>query len=146
MSQRVHLSIDQELFDAVERAADQSNTTVNFFIIKMLEDICYNDKAFDYSQALSTLINEAEVLPDGNEFVLFDLPSFGEISVTKAEKARLQPAAIRARLGKAFNQAVKNGHVPNVKRAVTQDKNGNIALKFRSRASVYVVDKNSSAM
>lgn len=144
MSQRIHLSIDQELFDAVEKAAKRNNTTVNFFIIKMLEDICYDHESFDYIKALDTLIKEAEAMPNKKEFVLLELPSFSEISVTKAEHARLQPAAMRARLGKAFNQAVKNNQVPNVKRAETIDRNGQNVLKFRSRAAVYVVDRESN--
>jgi hypothetical protein len=145
MSPRIHLSIDQELFDAVEKAAKRNNTTVNFFIIKMLEGIRYDHESFDYMQALNTLIKETVTLPHRKEFVLLDLPSFGEICVIKAEQARLQPAAIRASLGKAFNQAVRKGQVPNVKRAETIDKNGHSVRKFRSRAAVYVVDRESSS-
>ncbi|QTC40992.1 hypothetical protein I7V34_18170 [Bacillus sp. V3] len=144
MSQRIHLSIDQELFDAVEEAAKRNNTTVDFFIIKMLKGVCYDHESFDYMQALDTLIKETGTLPDKKEFVLLDLPSFSEISVTKAEQARLQPAVIRARVGKAFNKAVKNNQVPNVKRAETIDKHGHNVLKFRSRAAVYVVDRELS--
>lgn len=139
---RVNLSIGNKLFDSLECAAKQNNTTVNLLIINILEGIYYEHPAFDYSLALSRLIEETKSIPNGKEFTLVDLPSFSKLCVAKAEKAYLQPATVRARLGKAFNAAVRKGNVPYVKRA-TKEKNGETVLKFFSRAAVYVIDKES---
>jgi len=142
--QRVHLSIEDQLFESLDGTAKQNNETVNDLIINILKGIYYDHVPFNFSEALSKLTKETEALPNGKEFVLSELRSFSEICVAKADKAYVQPATIRARLGKDFNKAVREDEILRgyVKRAKTQDKNGNSVFKFISRSAVYVIDKS----
>lgn len=133
---RINLSIDQELFDLLQEAADEQNCTVNVHIISVLEGL-YKQNPFDYQAALNKLINETTFKSNGEEFTLVGLPSFSEISTAKAEDAKIKPSIVRARLGKLFNAAVNNEKVPFVKRA----KNQNGELKFLNRAAVYIKNK-----
>lgn len=141
---RVNLSISHELYNEIEAQAINNNTTVNLLIINILEGLYYTDTHFDYNEALSQLIEEAKNRPIGMSFILSDLPSFAEISVAKAESANVKPSTIRARLGKAFNAAIANGIISNIDREKTLDKNGNVTLKFISRAAAYIrkIEKN----
>lgn len=130
---RINLSIDDDLFELLQKDADKHSCTVNVYLITILEKL-YKQSPFDYQEALITLENEAKQQPIGVDFTLVDLPSFTEISVVKAEDANLKPSIVRARLGKMFNARVRDGRVGDVKRST--DDNGN--LKFISRAAVYV--------
>ena len=131
---RINLSMDAQLFNLLQADADMHNCTVNVYLVSILEQI-YKQNPFDYQAALKTLENEAKLQSKGIEFTLADLPSFSKISVVEAEKANLKPSIVRARLGKMFNQLVKEGKVGNVIRS--KDKNGN--LIFKSRTAVYKV-------
>lgn len=133
---RINLSIDQELFDLLQEAADEQNCTVNVHIISVLEGL-YKQNPFDYQAALNKLIDETTFKSNGEEFTLVGLPSFSEISTAKAEDAKIKPSIVRARLGKLFNAAVNNEKVPFVERA----KNQKGELKFLNRAAVYIKNK-----
>lgn len=130
---RVNLSIDDDLYDLLKKAADIENCTINVHIISVLEKL-YKENPFDYKSALQILIEEAKSKRIGEEFTLFELPSFSEISVVKAEKANIKSSMVRARLGKLFNAAVVKRSIPFIERA----KKENGELKFYSRAAVYV--------
>lgn len=135
---RIHLSVDDELFGLLERDANAHNCTVNVYLITILEKR-YKQEPFDYQDALTTLEREAQAQPIDEEFVLADLPSFQEISVSKAEDAHLKPSVVRARLGKMFNRRVYAGAVGDVERALDEK----YALKFLSRAAVYIRKQRS---
>lgn len=130
---RINLSIDQEVYDLLEEAAKKEKCTINVHIISILEKL-YKQNPFDYQGALKTLIDEAKLMDIGKEFTLVNLPSFSEISVAKAEEAKIKPSMVRARLGKLFNAAVRSGSISFVERA----KKENGELKFYNRAAVYV--------
>lgn len=139
MKNRIHLSVEDVLFTKLDKAAKQGNTTVNLLIIDILQGIYFDSVPIDYGAALSRLIEETKNLDDEQEeFILLELPSFSAIDVVQAEKGTIKPSTIRARLGKAFNEAVRRGSVPWVKRAAT----GDGTLRFRSRAALYVIDKS----
>lgn len=133
---RINLSVEDSLLEAIETAAAKAGTTTNLLIISLLEDSFCEQKTFDYGAALQTLVAEAKTRPTG-EFTLADLPSFSRLCVATAENGYLQPSTLRARLGKAFNNAVSQGRVPGVCRA-TVTRNGKEKLKFLARAAVYV--------
>ncbi len=65
-----------------------------------------------------------------------DLPTFASIEFALKDNPNVQPAVVRAKLGKMFNEEIKNGNVPNIDRA-TMIKDGEEKLKFLSRAAVY---------
>ena len=136
---RINLSIDSDLFELLNDDAKRHNCTVNVHIISLLEKI-YKQNPFDYETALSKLCKEALSKPIGEEFVLFDLPSFSEICVAKAENANLKPSIARARLGKMISSLVREGKLSNdvdgyrVIRKYEEDG----TPKFISRAAVYV--------
>lgn len=136
MAARINLSIDDDLFSALQHDANKNNSTVNVFLISLLEKL-YKQNPFDYQTALAVLEQEATSQPLNQDFTLVDLPSFKEISVTKAEDANLKPSIVRARLGKMFNSRVSDGKVGDVRRAYSV-KNGEKKLKFISRAAVYI--------
>ena len=151
---RVYLTLEQELFKCIEEDANKNNITMNLLMQNIFERIYmgglnYDDivkkigldtVGFDYTAALNELIKEIEERPDG-EFTLVDLESFSKLCIATLEKGYLQPATLRARLGKLFNSAVRknteeNQIVPYVKRA----KKNNGELKFLARAAVYIKD------
>lgn len=133
MTQRINLSIDDDLFNSLQKDAISNGCTVNVYLITILEKL-YKQNPFDYQAALQKLEMEANNQPIGKEFTLADLPSFQDISVAKAEKASLKPSVVRARLGKLFNMRVREQKVGNVIRC--KDSDGN--LKFFSRSAVYI--------
>lgn len=133
MSVRINLSIDNDLFDLLQEDASRHSCSVNVHLISILEKL-YKQTPFDYQAALETLEREAKEQEINRDFTLIDLPSFGEISVVKAEDANLKPAIVRARLGKMFNVRVREGKVGDVQRS----RRDNGELKFIARAAVYV--------
>lgn len=166
---RVNLSIEDELFQRIEKDATEHNCTVNVHIISILEGLykqypfnsqslglinqLYEQNPFNYQDALQELINDIEMLKDGTEFTLVDLPSFSKICMAKAKDANIKPAIVRARLGKMFNSAVakagrtddKNVIIKGVKRQKVV-KNGVEELKFVCRTAVYVVDRTENSV
>ena len=86
MAQRINLSIDDELFNALQKDATTNGCTVNVYLITILEKL-YKQHPFDYQTALATLESEAKNQPVGVDFTLVDLQSFQDISVAQAENA-----------------------------------------------------------
>lgn len=122
---RINLSIDDGLFAKIEKEAVGKSTTVNLLIIDLLEDLYADAPAFNYSEALKTLVNEAEEYAKhhqkGDEFPLVKLDSFADICVAQAGKTKIRPSMVRARLGKMFNSMVRHGNVTGVSRAKNED-------------------------
>ena len=79
MAQRINLSIDDDLFNSLQKDATANGCTVNVYLITILEKL-YKQNPFDYQSALSTLEMEAKNQPIGVDFTLVDLPSFQDIS------------------------------------------------------------------
>lgn len=133
---RVNLSLSQELFDQIEKAAKKENVTVNYYVCEMLQERFGKRTTYDYAVAVSNMIDEAKAMKE--EFTLSDLATFADVSaVLKEYKIKESPAQVRARLGKMFNEAVRKGAAKGIERAVTV-KNGKKVLKFYSRAALYV--------
>ncbi len=128
----IKVRVEDDLAEAVKRAAQKANTSVNLWIKGLLEETLQGEQSFDYTEAFQKVLADVEQRADG-EFTLSDLPSFSGLCVSTVEKGYLQPSTLRARVGKAFNLAVRQGQVPGVTRA--KDKRGD--LKFRFRAAVY---------
>lgn len=136
----IKLSIDGNLFKALNTDAKKLNYTVNDYLKTLitLGEKLINQNPFDYEAALKKLVKEAGRLPSNTYFTLVDLPSFCKISVARADQANLQPnlqpSIVRPRLGMMFHKRVVSGMVGNVSRAF--DSSGN--LMFDHRAAVYI--------
>ena len=132
----IKLSIDGNLFKALNTDAKKLNYTVNDYLKTLitLGEKLINQNPFDYEAALKKLVKEAGRLPSNTYFTLVDLPSFCKISVARADQANLQPSIVRPRLGMMFPKRVVSGMVGNVSRAF--DSSGN--LMFDHRAAVYI--------
>ena len=59
---RINLSIDDDLFRALQNDANIHNCTVNVYLITILEKL-YKQIPFDYAKALTTLEQEAQSQP-----------------------------------------------------------------------------------
>ena len=133
---RVNLSLSQELYEQIEKAAKKDNVTANYYICEMLEEKFGKKVVYDYGAAIVNMISEAKKME--GEFTLSDLETFSDVNtVIKDYKISVTPAQVRARLGKMFNEAVRRGNVKGVERA-TVVRNGEEQLKFLSRAAVYI--------
>ena len=133
---RINLSVSQELYDRLKQEADSRYLSVNSLVVTELEKTFMTEHTFDYSIAMEALKNESEQM-DG-EFTLSDLPTFKNVDKIIIKKhIKESPASIRARLGKIYNEAVRNGQIAGVDRAIIE-KNGSQEYKFISRAAVYV--------
>lgn len=149
---RIYLSVEEALFQRIAKDAAANKLTINLLIQTILEKIYFgasNDQVlekeenieplrFNYVDALDQLINDTKALDDG-EFTLSQLNSFKKLCVAAAEKGYLQPATLRARLGKLYNSSIANNRIPCVHRARVNGK-----LKFEARAAVYVKDSKNS--
>ncbi len=132
---RVNLSITQELYDQIEKAARKENITVNYYICDMLEEQFGKGTVYDYTLAITNMIAEAREMD--RDFVLADLPTFADVNeVLRQYKIKESPAQVRSRLGKMFNEAVRSGNAKGIERAVVE-KNGTEEFRFSSRAAVY---------
>lgn len=139
---RVNLSLSQDMYDQIEKEAKKQNITVNYYVCEMLEERFGKRTTYDYTVAVSEMIKEAKKMD--KEFTLADLPTFADVNEVLAEyKIKESPAQVRARLGKMFNEAVKQGNAKGIERATTI-KNGEEQLKFYCRAAVYVNAKRSA--
>ncbi len=133
---RANLSINQDLYDQIKKAAARKNITVNSLILEELEDKYSKHTTYDYTAALQNMIAEAKKAE--GEFTLSDLETFSDVAdVIKQYKMKESPASVRARLGKMFNEAVRSGSVSGIERAKVK-RNGKEEFKFYSRAAVYV--------
>ena len=132
---RVNLSITQELYDQIEKAAKKENVTVNYYICDMLEERFGKRTVYDYTLAINNMIAEAKTMKA--EFVLADLPTFAGVNDVLIEyEIKESPAQVRSRLGKMFTEAVKKGNAKGIERAVIE-RNGVEEFKSASRAAVY---------
>lgn len=74
---RVNLSISQELYDQIKKAADDNFLSVNNMIVNELEKAFSVGNVYDYSYAMESLIKESEDMKA--EFTLSDLPTFKNV-------------------------------------------------------------------
>lgn len=129
---RVHLTLDDKLFELLKNEADERSIAVNAHILSLLVALKM-PQLFDYGDALSQLIKEALSKQENEEFTLVDLPLFKSISVARAEDGNIKPSIVRARLGKMFNAAVQKAKIDGIRRS---KENGE--LKFKNKAAVYM--------
>ncbi len=136
---RINLSINDELYEQLQKAAKKDNITVNYVVCEALEEKFGKATVYDYALALTSMIKEAGTME--KDFTLADLPTFAYVGdVIKEYKIKETPAQVRARLGKMFNEAVRKGTAKGIKRAVVV-KNGVEEPKFHCRAAVYTNSK-----
>ena len=132
---RINLSISDELFEQLLKAAKKDNITVNYVICETLEDKFGDRTVYDYTLALTNMIKEAQAME--SDFTLSDLSTFSDVkNVIEEYELNESPAQVRARLGKMFNESVRSGTAKGIERAVVE-KNGKKQLKFHCRAAVY---------
>ena len=132
---RINLSINEDLYNQIQKAADKQKVTVNSLILEALEEKYSTKVRYDYTTALKLMISESRNMDP--EFTLSDLPTFKDVDQVLIENhINESPASVRARLGKMYNEAVKKGVVKGIERAVVM-KNGVEQLKFLCRAAVY---------
>lgn len=109
---RVNLSINQEMYERIKRQADVQGISVNNMIYNQLQKQ-YGSGEFDYIVALDCLKQDA--MEKDSYFCLWELPTFKNIEkMTNGSESNESPEQIRARLGKMFHDAVKNGQVYDV--------------------------------
>jgi len=118
---RLYLTLDDRLFEEIQAEAEKKGIPPTSLVVGNLEDLYLKNEAIDYEGLLNTLCDEAKQKPLGQPFLLAELPSFSELIISSAKKAHITPSPVRARIGKSFNAAVRNGKVGNVKRATRED-------------------------
>lgn len=120
---RLYLTLDERLFKKIKEVADAKGKTPSNLVVSNLEDLYMKNEAVDYGKLLDVLITEANLFSRDVPFLLADLPSFGELIVSTAQKAHISPSPVRARIGKSFNTAVRNKKAGNIVRATRADAN-----------------------
>ncbi len=136
---RINLSISDELYEQLQKAAKKENITVNYVICETLVEKFEKRTVYDYTFAIANMIKEAKAME--KDFTLSDLPTFADVpQVLSDYKIKESPAAVRARLGKMFNDAVRKGNAKGIERAVVE-KDGVEEPKFLARAAVYTNKK-----
>jgi len=118
---RLYLTLDDRLFKAIQAVAETKGIPPTSLVVANLEDLYLRNEAVDYEGLINTLCNEAKQKPFDEPFLLAELPSFSDLIISSAKKAHISPSPVRARIGKSFNAAVRNGKVGNVKRATRND-------------------------
>lgn len=118
---RLNLSIDDRLFDAIQRVANAKGILPTALVVGSLEDLYLKDAAVDYDGILMALYQEAQAMPRGIPFLLSELPSFSNLIIVTAARVHISPSTIRARIGKSFNAAVRAGKVKGILRAKRSD-------------------------
>jgi len=87
-----------------------------------------------YSELRASIINYTNTLNSGSKFTLHDVPYYKNLGVTAVVGTHSIPTALRARLGRSFNDEIrvkKPTDLNRIKRAVTKsgkpafDKSGN---------------------
>lgn len=118
---RLYLTLDDRLYERIQTEAEEKGVPPTSLVVGNLEDLYLRNEAVDYKQLLNILINEAKQRQIDEPFLLADLPSFRDLVIASAKKAHISPSTVRARIGKSFNAAVRNGKVGSVKRATRKD-------------------------
>ena len=139
---RINLSISDDLYEQLLEAARQENITVNYVVCETLEEKFGKRTVYDYTYALTNMINEARTME--KDFTLAELPTFADVGEVLDEYGiKESPAQVRSRLGKMFNEAVRQGNAEGIQRAVVI-KNGVEEPRFLSRAAVYTNSSNQT--
>lgn len=136
-ARRVNLSLDDQLYRAVENDAKTKGIPISTLIVDHLKDLYPEVMAPDVEEFLGALYQEALKMEADKPFILAELPSFKKLVVATTQKEHISPATLRARIGRSFNSAVRNGKTPGIERAMTKDgklKNfGSTAMYIRVR-------------
>lgn len=132
---RIYLTLDDRLYDRILETAEAKGLPPSSVVVKNLEDLYFmkTESIIDYDNLLENIFREAQTR-DSDPFVLADLSSFSDLIIVTAENSHVSPSTLRARIGKAFNSAVKKRKVGNVERATTADGK----LKNKAGIAMYV--------
>lgn len=130
---RLYLTLDDRLYQKIMELAGNRGIPPSSLVVGNLEDLYLKTDAINYDKLLEKIYKEAQER-DNTPFILSDLPSFSELIVTNAAKAHIGPSTLRARIGKTFNAAVKEGKVGNVVRA----KKANGDLLNKAGVAMYI--------
>lgn len=117
---RVNLSLDDQLYCAVENDAKTKGIPISTLITNHLQDLYPEVHALDVEEFLGALYQEALKMRVDAPFVLAELPSFSKLIIATTEKEHISPATERARIGRSFNSLVRNGKTPGIVRAKTE--------------------------
>ncbi len=94
---RINLSISEDLYKQLQKAADKQKITVNSLILETLEDKFNTAVRYDYTAALKLMVAESKKME--KEFTLSDLPTFADVEQVLIENnIKESPASVRARL------------------------------------------------
>lgn len=136
MPKRINLTISDELFKKIEQDANRFDVTVTMMIESTLEDK-YDVNIFNYPASLALLVQEALNLPPNKIFTVSQIPCF-DMVVENAKNYGLTEQQIKARMGKYFNQKIREKSFKGIKRAT--DNFGR--PKTICRAAAYIREEN----
>ena len=142
MSKKIHLSLDDDLFEMLCADAEKASVSVNVHITNMLEKL-YRKDSFDYETVLSQIISEAYSKNINEPYVLAELNAFSKLCIAQATQAKIKPNMVRVRIAKSFNVLVQNGKLETTREgknfAIYRHINKNGELAFRNRAAVFIL-------
>lgn len=145
---RNDIFLSDELQTIIDNRAKAIGLTTSAFITDLLENAFRDELTGIADKSYSTLYSELKVsareyinsLSPGDSFTLRDVPYYKDMGIAGVVTTHIVPAAIRARLGRSFNNEVSSstGDFSDVKRATTRS--GKLAFKKvdGSSAAVYV--------
>ena len=103
---RLNLSITQELYDSLEKAAENNNTTINMLVLNVLESMYAEKVTYDYSIALQSLIEESKEMK--SEFTLSSRPTNSKVALTLRRISTLG-VSITSNAKATFSKTVRCG-------------------------------------
>ena len=136
---KILLTLDDELYEMIEKDASAGISTVNDRILHILH-VTYKTGEYSYEDAIMEMVEEVSSVDLNTPFTLIDLVCFEGVIKKKATASNISVQAVRRILGKKFNRAVAHGLITNIERAYEDD--GKSKLLNIKRAAAYVrVDK-----
>lgn len=143
---RINLSISQQLFNELQVAANAKKVPVNLIAVQALEQL-FIKQTVNYSAFITQIEKDIDALPkEKNEFILSDLDSYTTLSISTVDNGEIKPSVLRATIGKAFNELVRNNSIKGVTRTYTTGRNGKQTLKFSHGAAVYSIDRKARSI
>ena len=89
---RINLSISEDLYKQLHKAADKQKITVNTLILDTLEDKFNTAVRYDYTAALKLMASESKKMK--KEFTLSDLPTCADVEQVLIENNIKEPITI----------------------------------------------------
>lgn len=139
---RLYLSLSDELSKTIHEEAQKQKMTDTAFAEKILLSVMskkglFSPSQVDISVAVNEMVQEAEKKSIGEEFTVYELDSFKKYAIGQYKNGEMAASALRARIGKKFNEAVRKGMVHGVTAMTTTNRKGETVAKKRDRDSLY---------